>query len=661
VCCEEPTRGGALAATAQSDRQIGSAPGADASASDGLLTGHRTNTGLVVTYADERFRRRLGLQGLGALAGLPVADVLGAHLTAEQRKELASAVASGQRITLVLDSEAAGSADELRLHLTPTQFEELWVATLESAARDDEVRIESAALRSHAAAPASQTQSAVEGVDGGSSIPLVANILDGVRSLIGIRDSAGRYLLVNAAMAEFYGVLPNAFLGRTPEQMGLPDQVVIEPEMRSGIEPMIARDVELTDATGRFRRFDIAWRHVRSADESSKYLLEVATETSAEDDFRHSSAETFEPAAPPMSPADASARIADAQSRLDLVLRNGSLALIDWNVLTDALEPSVQLAHLLEVDEHAVPATAAELARYEHPRDKARVQAELRAHLAGDSDEYHSEYRLKSAKGRFRRPLAYLGTLQDVTETLETGQELQRQLARSQEAMRVSDELSREVRQLEAEIREVSQREHERLGHDLHDGLGQELTGVSLLLKSLEDAIERDAPQLRTRVRSVRDMVEQSIATTRALAQGLSPVHLDRDGFAGALEQLAASSETLYGIPVKYTSERKAALPQELSGAADLFRIAQEAVRNAARHSGASEIRVKLAIDDEQLVVTVEDDGHGLPQSASANGGMGLKIMRYRASIVGASLEIGAREGGGGTVVRCSLRHSREA
>jgi signal transduction histidine kinase len=259
----------------------------------------------------------------------------------------------------------------------------------------------------------------------------------------------------------------------------------------------------------------------------------------------------------------------------------------------------------------------------------------------------------RSAAGR---PLTYLGTLQDVTESLETGQELQRQLARSQEAIRTSDELAREVRQLEAEIREISQREHERIGHDLHDGLGQELTGVSLLLKSLEDAIERDAPQLRARVHSVRDMVEQSIATARALAQGLSPVHLDRDGFTGALEQLAASSEALYGIAVKFSSQLSAALPTELTGAADLYRIAQEAVRNAARHSGASEIRLKFTVDDDKIVITVEDNGHGMLKNATANGRMGLKIMRYRASIVGASLEIGAREGGG-TVVRCLLHH----
>src|SRR5262249_1666602 len=185
------------------------------------------------------------------------------------------------------------------------------------------------------------------------------------------------------------------------------------------------------------------------------------------------------------------------------------------------------------------PATGVELARFEHPRDRARVQHELHAHFDGATDEHNSEYRVRTAGGLVRwviargrviarnpdgRALAYRGTLQDVTESIETQRELQRQLAKSRDAALVSEGLVREVRRLEAEIREVSQREHERIGHDLHDGLAQELTGVSLLLKTLEDAIARDAPQLSTRVHSLRDMVEQSIATARALAQGLSPV-----------------------------------------------------------------------------------------------------------------------------------------
>jgi signal transduction histidine kinase len=263
------------------------------------------------------------------------------------------------------------------------------------------------------------------------------------------------------------------------------------------------------------------------------------------------------------------------------------------------------------------------------------------------------------ARGPDGRALAYRGTLQDVTESIETQHQLQRELARSREAALVSENLVREVRRLEAEIREVSQREHERIGHDLHDGLGQELTGVSLLLKTVEDAIARDAPQLTTRVHAVRDMVEQSISTVRALALGLSPVHLDRDGFAAALEQLCSSSEAMHGIPVKFASRLTGSL-QGLAAAADLYRIAQEAIRNAARHSGAKEIHLTLTASDKRLTLTIEDDGRGIMPTAQTRGGMGMKIMRYRASIIGALLEIGARQQGG-TIVRCVLRQAAES
>jgi PAS domain S-box-containing protein len=679
VCCESAERG-ILAATAQNDlRLYGFQPGPAPAGADGFLTCHQRNTALVVAYADDRIRRRLDLPALADIVGAPLADVLGARVSVQSRDDLASAVASARRVALRLE-EPGVHAGNTTLVLAPTLIDGVWVGALAPPAVAQPVRIEAASL--HAGSPPQFASSAPADADASataSSLPLIANILDGVRSLIGVRDAAGRYLLVNTAMAEFYGVSPSAFLKRTPEQLGLPDHVLVEATARSDVEPMIARDVELTDATGHQRRFDITWRHVSSEDERARFLLEVATEIANEEElpvFRELGARRSRGAAAPPSAESDAAGVSpgDAQSRLDLVLRSGSLVLIDWNIGTDELAPSDQLAQLLDLGAQAGPTTGAEFARFAHPRDRVRVQAELHAHLNGETEDYYCEYRLKSAKGRVRwviesgrvlarspdgRPLNYLGTLQDVTETLETGQELQRQLARSRDAIRISDDLAREVRQLEAEIREISQREQERIGHDLHDGLGQELTGVSLLLKSLEDAILRDAPQLSARVRSVRDMVEQSIATARALAPGLSPVHLDRDGFAGALEQLAASSEVLYGIPVRFASKRHAALPPELAGAPDLYRIAQEAVRNAARHSGAEEIRLNLMVDDEKLVITVEDDGHGISPNAAAHGGMGLKIMRYRASIVGAVLDIGARDGGG-TVVRCLLRHLSE-
>jgi signal transduction histidine kinase len=540
--------GGPLAAIAQTDRHPhGAEPGSSTAVSDGFLTCHRHNAELIVAYADDRLRTRLALPDLRDLVGVPLVEVLGSRVSVESRNYLAVAVAAARHMAL----EVATDGDDLRLVLAPTLFDEVWVGALAPSDRPA-VRIEAAVLQP--VSPPQTPQSPPAAGESGSPIPLVANILDGVRSLIGIRDTAGRYLLVNSSMAEFYGVPPDAFLGKTPEQLGLPDHVSIDANARSEIEPMIARDIELTDATGHRRRFDISWRHVPSANRRAAYLLEVAMETA-------------------------------------------------------------------RVDEQPDPPELREGAERPRPR-------------------------LASRPADARGPEAEANAPVDAQSRLE-------------EAMRVSNELALEVRQLEAEIREISQRERERIGHDLHDGLGQELTGVSLLLKSLEDAIECDAPQLLARVHSVRSMVEQSIATARSLAQGLSPVHLDRDGLAGALEQLAASSEALYGVPVRFTRQGDGSLPAQLAGAPDLYRIAQEAVRNAARHSGASEIRLKLVIDDDQLTIIVEDDGHGIAPGASANRGMGLKIMRYRASIVGASLEIGTRDGGG-TVVRCSLRYEGE-
>jgi PAS domain S-box-containing protein len=504
-----------------------------------------------------------------------------------------------------------------------------------------------------------------------------------VRALISLRDAGGRYLFVNSTMAEFHGMPNAAFVGRTPERIGVPDYALGAFSQTVGGEPVVVRDVPLVDATGHARRFDVVSRRLKATGNATGWLvLEVATEVAADPeraagldaarDTERVAAELLDTPDAVRASAERSAAIREA-ARLDFVLRSGNLALIDWDVDSDQIVARGQLAELLGLDAADCPATWAQLARFEDPRDHARVQSELRAHLDGETEEHNCEYRVRTAGGRMRwviargrvisrgpdrRALAYRGTLQDVTESIETQHQLQRQLARSREAALVSEDLVREVRRLETEIREVSQREHERIGHDLHDGLAQELTGVSLLLKTLEDAIGRDAPQLTKRVHSVRDMVEQSISTVRALALGLSPVHLDRDGFAAALGQLCVSSEALYGIPVKFASRLTGHL-NGLSAAADLYRIAQEAIRNAARHSAAKEISLTLSADDERLTLTVEDDGRGIMPATETRGGMGMKIMRYRASIIGAVLEIGARKPGG-TIVRCVLRQAAE-
>ena len=490
---------------------------------------------------------------------------------------------------------------------------------------------------------------------------VVGKILDATCSLIGIKDEHGRYLLINQPMAQFHGLSRSAFIGRTPAEIGLTGTAAwAEAPDASGsdAEPLVRHDLELSDAAGCRRRFDITYQSVKSADSGAQFLIEVATEIGALDAAaaRH-----------------AQAREAEQDECLDLALTNGGLGLVDWHIESGRLAPNRQLAELLELDAGEVVTSARELSVLEHPKDKHRIYADLQAHLHGRSAEFHCEYRLRTARGNWRwmlargrvverapdgRALRYLGTLRDVTALLTSEQQRTEQAARLQAATRISSELAREVKHLESEICAISHREQERIGHDLHDGLGQELTGVSLLLKSLERAIERDAPQLKSQLRSARDLIDQCLATTRALAQGLSPVHLDRDGFARSLEQLAATSTSFYGIPVKFSCHRGGVSP-ERGAATDLYRIAQEAINNAAKHSEAREVALRLVTDVDRIVMTVEDDGQGIPEGAALKGGMGLKIMRYRATIIGASLEVGSRDGGG-TVVRCTLRHPLE-
>ena len=159
------------------------------------------------------------------------------------------------------------------------------------------------------------------------------------------------------------------------------------------------------------------------------------------------------------------------------------------------------------------------------------------------------------------------------------------------------------------------------------------------------------APALLEEVKSVQEVVNRSIATTRALAQGLSPVHLERDGLVGALEQLAANVESIYGLPVKVFCPQRALL-SDVSVATEFYRIAQEAVHNAAKHANATEIRVNLTISPNSTRLTVTDDGDGMP--VGADGGMGLRIMRYRADLIGATFQVRGDQRTG-TAIICEL------
>jgi len=204
-----------------------------------------------------------------------------------------------------------------------------------------------------------------------------------------------------------------------------------------------------------------------------------------------------------------------------------------------------------------------------------------------------------------------------------------------------------ERRTLERKVSDASAHERERIAHDLHDGLGQELTGARLLLQAAAGHLTLASPAMEPLVNAA-DALDRSMEEIRALAQDLAPVQLAQ-GLGHALELLAAHMSIPGGAPVEFAGSTEAALPRET--AEQLFRIAQEAVSNSARHARARTISITLVPIPGGLELRVADDGKGF-DAALRPKGRGLGIMTHRAGLIGASLHVGPGPDGG-TLVTC--------
>lgn len=219
-----------------------------------------------------------------------------------------------------------------------------------------------------------------------------------------------------------------------------------------------------------------------------------------------------------------------------------------------------------------------------------------------------------------------------------------------------------EQRRLEAEVLRATDEERQRLGRDLHDGLGSHLVGLGMLVRSLarearalaEDCADARAAYLADELEGVARMVKDGAEQARALAHGLNPVSLDRQGLAYALDRLAAAADT--HTDLRCTFETGGDVPPLRSEiATQLYRIAQEALANALRHAQARTVTIKLGAEPDAVVLTMRDDGRGLDGRArEENVGLGLRTMAYRAHTIGATFELGGPPEGG-TVVSCRL------
>jgi len=209
-----------------------------------------------------------------------------------------------------------------------------------------------------------------------------------------------------------------------------------------------------------------------------------------------------------------------------------------------------------------------------------------------------------------------------------------------------------ERRELQAALLEAIRHEQHRFGTDLHDGLGQELTGLSLLLSALIRAAHATKPIVTEDLEQAQQIVAHAIRSCQAIARGLSPVG-EEGGLVVALRGLVSGLNSASGPTVDLAVSEAARLGLSPIAADHLFRIAQEALANALKHARAHAIHVRLDVETARVRLQICDDGAGLGTRVPKRHGLGLRTMQYRAQAIGARLEIRPLDGQPGTCVVC--------
>ncbi|WP_319561307.1 PAS domain S-box protein [Marispirochaeta sp.] len=212
-------------------------------------------------------------------------------------------------------------------------------------------------------------------------------------------------------------------------------------------------------------------------------------------------------------------------------------------------------------------------------------------------------------------------------------------------------------KQLEKEILEIEDRERSRIGQDLHDSLGQQLTGILLRLKALEGQLlkSREEENVHTS-REIQQLVRNAVEQTREMAKGLIPVTLQTDGLVEALQELTLYCQSMYGVATTFDGPREEIKLQPIAEV-QLYHICQEALTNAIKHSLGTSIMVSLERETTELVLSIHDNGNGITEENSE--GLGLRIMQYRANMVGGHLSIIGNKGWG-TAVICRVPITQE-
>lgn len=304
----------------------------------------------------------------------------------------------------------------------------------------------------------------------------------------------------------------------------------------------------------------------------------------------------------------------------------------EWHIRQGVVSYSVETARILGLPQSSRECGIDEFHRQTVSADRLAMLYSLEDALR-EARPFEIEYRTRNADGHIRylrsiaeverdgdgKPVRLIGSIQDVTAR----------------------------RELERTILEIGESVRRTIGQELHDGLGQHLTGMGFVAKALEVRLaEKGIAEAADAARIVQ-AVTGAIEQTRTLAKGLFPVELEENGLLPALEMLAANTRRMFGIECTFQSGDPM-LSFARDEAIHLYRIAQEAISNAIRHGKASHVAIGLLPTESGINLSIADNGVGIAPEALAEGrGMGLRIMEYRAKLIGAVLRIAAAPRGG--------------
>jgi PAS domain S-box-containing protein len=298
---------------------------------------------------------------------------------------------------------------------------------------------------------------------------------------------------------------------------------------------------------------------------------------------------------------------------------------------------------------------------FAHPEDQAAVRRLFDEVVASKEHTVEAEVRARARSGAWRWLHVVATNLlddpavggvvlnsRDVTERREAVKELRR----------MNEVLEERVRQRTAAIQEfqehllrIADQTQQRIAQDLHDDLGQELTGLSLRAETLAEILAGGAPHAAKLAADVLAAVERARSKVRNLARRVLPIEIELNSLGGALARLAEDAASGARVACEFHNDHPETTFDSRI-AMQLYRIAQEAVANALRHAQPKHVHIELADEQGQTVLQIADDGRGMP--AEAADGLGLRIMRYRAGMLGGTLEVLPGKGGG-TVVVCRL------